>query len=97
MRKIELDAFRVAGTFFRVAGEMRRLLDYFDNPGNYELQCIFCFIFGFNFYSWWLDEEEVFLPQMSFANFSQVLPFSEIINPPVFAICLHSIKRNSPR
>ena len=32
MRKIRLHAFRVAGTYFRVAGEMRRLPAYFDNP-----------------------------------------------------------------
>ena len=32
-RKIELRAFREASTFIRVDGEMRRLLAYFDNPG----------------------------------------------------------------
>ena len=35
MLKIELHevcSHRVAGAFFRVAGEMRRLLAYFDNP-----------------------------------------------------------------
>ena len=30
--KIELRAFREAGTFIRVDGEMRRLPAYFDNP-----------------------------------------------------------------
>ena len=32
MLKIELQAYRVFGTFLRVAGEMRRLPAYFDNP-----------------------------------------------------------------
>ena len=32
MREIELHVFRVAGTFFSVAGKMRRLPAYFDNP-----------------------------------------------------------------
>ena len=30
--KIEPQAYRVANTFFRVAGEMRRLPSYFDSP-----------------------------------------------------------------
>ena len=33
MLKSELQAYRVAGAFFRVADEMRRLTAYFDNPG----------------------------------------------------------------
>ena len=32
LMKIKLQAFRVAGAFFRVANEMRRLLAYFGNP-----------------------------------------------------------------
>ena len=32
--KSELCAFREAGTFIRVDGEMHRLLAYFDNPDN---------------------------------------------------------------
>ena len=35
MLKMKLQAYRVAGTFFRVAGEMGRLPTYFDNPGLY--------------------------------------------------------------
>ena len=34
LMKIKLQAVRVAGAFFRVTNEMRRLPAYFDNPGS---------------------------------------------------------------
>ena len=37
LMKIKLQAFRVAGAFFRVVDEMRWLLAYFDNSGHVEL------------------------------------------------------------
>ena len=57
--KIELRAFREAGTFIRVDGEMRQLLAYFDNPvgissnvansfSEYSLLCGHYFYLGFD-------------------------------------------------
>ena len=37
MLKVELQAYGVARTFFRIAGKMRRLAAYFDNPARSSL------------------------------------------------------------